>query len=159
MLEIHDMMYSTLAPGQFLDDLNKSILDQLLPDVNRLAKEGATRTKLWYWLRHHFSIASVNAIWGPRNPFQRYTDVEPAFWDFEANAMPLTMMPLPHIFARKGSKARQRLFDTFEEYVQNKCYEDPRTSQLIQNRVEINMGMYTDECKHSPHSGTRSRRR
>ena len=136
------MMFSTLAPGQFLDDLNKSILDQLLPDINRLANEGTTHTKLWYWLRHHFSVASVNAIWGPRNPFQLDPDAEPAFWEFEANAMPLTMMPFPRFLARKGWTARQRVLDAFETYAENEGYTDEQTSQLIKNRVEINMAKF-----------------
>ena len=142
MNEIHDMMYATLAPGQFLDDLNKSILEMVLPDVNNLARDGPTKTKLWYWLRHSFSLASTAAIWGPRNPFVLCPEVEPAFWEFEANAMPLTMMPYPHIFASKGWKARQLVFDTFEEYVEKGGYNDPETSQLIKNRIAILMGKY-----------------
>ena len=142
MPEVHDMMYTTLAPGPHLDTLNKSILDQILPSINNLTRTGSAQIKLWYWLRHHFSIASVNAIWGPQNPFQRYKDVEPAFWEFEANAMPLTMAPLPHVFARKGWKARKRVLDTFEEYVENGGYKDPETSQLIKNRAEILIGKY-----------------
>lgn len=142
MNHIHDMMYATLAPGQPLDDLNKSILDMILPDVNALAKDGPTEIKLWEWLRHSFSIASTSAIWGPRNPFALHPKVEPAFWNFEANAMPLTMMPYAHLFARKGWKARQLLFDTFEEYVGKGGYNDPETSQLIKNRAAILMGQY-----------------
>ena len=142
MNEIHDMMYATLAPGQFLDDLNKCILEMVLPDVNSLARGGPTEIKLWHWLRHSFSIASTAAIWGPRNPFVLYPAVEPAFWEFEANAMPLTMVPYPQIFASKGWKARQLLFDTFEEYVEKGGYDDLETSQLIKNRAAILMGRY-----------------
>ena len=93
-------MFATLAPGPDLDDLNKSILNRILPDVNNLAKAGPTKTKMWYWLRHHFSLASTGAIWGLRNPFLLYPDVEPTFWEFEANAMPLTMMPFPQLVSR-----------------------------------------------------------
>lgn len=142
MLEIHDMMLATLAPGQHLDDLNKSILNNIAPDVNHLARGGPSQIKLWDWLRHHFSIASVSAIWGSRNPFSRDPQIERAFWEFEANAMGLTMMPFPYILARKGYKARQTIFDSFEEYMENEFYNDPDTSQLIKNRAKINIGKY-----------------
>ena len=102
--EVHDNMYATLAPGPSLDELNKSILDQILPDINGLAQGGPSHVKLWDWLRHHFSIASVTAIWGPRNPFVLYPDVEPAFWEFEANAMPLTSTYNPQNNCFQNSK-------------------------------------------------------
>lgn len=126
-----------MAPGPHLDDLNKSILNRIAPDVNKLAKNGPEKIKLWFWLRHHFSLASTGALWGPRNPFLLYADVEPSFWEFEANAMPLTMMPFPQILARKGYNARKRLLDTFEEYVENEAYNDKEVSQLIKNRREF----------------------
>ena len=118
IFEIHDMMLATLAPGSDLDDLNKSILNEVAPDVNQLAVGEPTQIKLWEWLRHHFSVASVTAIWGPQSPFTLHPNIEPAFWEFEANAMPLTMMPLPQFFARKGYQARQRVFEGFEEYME-----------------------------------------
>ena len=143
LLEIHDMMYATLSPGSDLDDLNKAILNNMAPDVNQLVKGGSTsRVELWGWIRHHFSLASVSAIWGPQNPFTLDPEAEELFWEFEANAMPLTMFPLPHIVARKAWNARKKLFASFEEYVERECYNHPETSQLIKNRVKINMGKY-----------------
>lgn len=142
MLEVHDMMGATLAPGKDLDDLNKSILDKILPDINALARGGPANIKLWEWLRHHFAVASVSAIWGPNNPFVKHPEVEPAFWTFEANAMPLSMMPAPQILARKGFEARKLLFDSWEEYMENEEYKGPDVSQLIKNRAKVNMGKY-----------------
>lgn len=130
MFEIHDMMQATLAPGRDLDDLNKSILNQIAPDINQLAAEGPSKIKLWEWLRHHFSIASVTAIWGPQSAFTLHPEIEPAFWEFEANAMPLTMMPFPRIFARKGYQARQTVFKGFEEYMQREVRLNKRKSHM-----------------------------
>ena len=141
MFEVHDMMQATLAPGPHLDALNKSILDKVAADFNTLARE-PVQIKLWEWLRYHFSLASVSAIWGPKSPFSKDPEIESAFWEFEAAAMPLTMMPFPRIFARKGYKARQRIFRSFEEYMENEDFRDPGTSELVQNRAKINMGKF-----------------
>ena len=142
MLAIHDMMQTTLAPGPELDDLNKSILNKLAPDVNGMAKGGTVRINFYDWLRHHFSIASVSALWGARNPFTLYPDVEQAFWEFEAYSMSLMMMPLPNVFARKGIRARDRLFETWEEYADKGAYDDTDVSALIKRRAQINLGEY-----------------
>jgi cytochrome P450 len=142
LIEVHDMMLSVLGPGPLLDDLNRNILNQVLPDVNNLAKTGPTKTKLWFWLRHHFSIASTTAIWGPQNPFLLHPDVERDFWDFEAAAMPLTMMPYPRLLARRGYNARDRVFKAFEEYAEKRGYDDKESSQLVKNRAKINMGQF-----------------
>lgn len=142
MLEIHDMMQATLAQGPLLDKLNKSVLETIAPDFSTLAKEGPTEIKLWEWLRHHFSVASVAAIWGPRNPFTMHPEVEAAFWEFEGNALALTMSPLPQIFARRGYKARQQVLHSFEEYMEQEAYNDAETSQLVRSRAEINMGKF-----------------
>lgn len=135
-------MFATLAPGPHLDELNKSILDRIIPDVNSLAKDGPVETKLWFWLRHHFSLASTGAIWGSRTPFLLYPEIESAFWEFEANAMPLTMMPFPQLLASKGFKARKQLFGSFEEYVERNAYDDKDSSQLVKNRPKIIRGTY-----------------
>lgn len=142
MMEIHDMLGSVLLPGPHLDELNKSILEKFLPDINALAKDGPQEIQLWQYLRHHFSIASTTAIWGPKNPFAIDPDLESAFWDFEANMLQLMMMPLPHLFARKAWKARQRVFDAFELYMNNESYSEPGTSTMIRKRAEINMGKF-----------------
>ena len=130
MFEIHDMMQATLAPGSDLDDLNKSILNQIAPDINQLAIGGPSKIKLWEWLRHHFSIASVTAIWGPQSAFTLHPEIEPAFWEFEAHAMPLTMMPFPQMFARKGYQARQKVFSGFEEYMEKEVRFNERKSHV-----------------------------
>lgn len=142
MNEVHDMMLTTLAPGQFLNDLNKNTLDAVLPHMNNLAKDGPLNTKFWSWLRHHFSLASIRGLWGPRNPFELYPEVELVFWEFEANAMPLTMMPFPQFLARKGYEARKICFERFEEYAANEGYDDEKTSQLIKNRKKMNMDRF-----------------
>lgn len=142
MIEVHDMLGSVLLPGPCLDELNTSILDNFLPDINKLATDGPQEIQLWAYLRQNFSVASTTAIWGPKNPFAVYRDLESTFWTFEANMLQLMMMPYPHIFARKAWKARQRLFDTFEEYMLNKSYDEPGTSQMIRKRAEINMGKF-----------------
>lgn len=135
----HDMIQQTMKPGPHLDELNRHFLQQLTPYVNGLARNnGAQNIKLWYWLRHHFSLASAAAIYGPDNPFAVDPALEQDFWDLEKNIGQLAMLPYPSIFARKGVHARQRMCDGMIAYAENERWK--QASRLAKNRAEVNLG-------------------
>ena len=140
-LEMHDMLVSTLLPGPHLDDINKTVLRNILSDINHLATNGPQQVQLYSWLRHHLSVASTKALWGPKNPFSVHPSLVADFWEFEGNLTGL-MMSLPSVFARKAWKARQRICDSFEEYMVNDSYRESGTSQVIRSRADINIGRY-----------------
>ena len=138
MVETHDNMFAALAPSPDLDKLNEAILKDLAPHINKLASNdaGEERVMLWSWLRHHFSIASMSAIYGSDHPFVDHPELEPLFWDLDANVVTLMAYPLPSITVRKGFLARQKLFDVMTEYSQKEGYR--RASALIQSRYDVN---------------------
>ncbi|KAK5119922.1 hypothetical protein LTR85_007248 [Meristemomyces frigidus] len=135
----HDMILQTMKPGPHLDELNRNFLEQLTPHVNGLAKEGGTeKIKLWYWLRHHFSLASAAAIYGPENPFALNPALEQDFWDLEASIAKLAMLPYPSVFARKAEAGRRRMCGAMIEYAEKERWK--QASQLAKNRAEVNLG-------------------
>jgi cytochrome P450 len=142
MQDVHHMLGTTLAPGELVDEMNRSVLDTFCLDIDALAKGRSDDIQLWSWLRHHFSVAAVTALWGPKNPLVVHPDVEAAFWDFEANILQLSMVPMPRLLTRKGWNGRQRLFDTFTEYFDQERYNEPGVNQIIKDRVELIVGQY-----------------
>ncbi|KAK4542245.1 hypothetical protein LTR36_006898 [Oleoguttula mirabilis] len=78
--QAHDMVQQIMKPGPHLDELNRKFLRELTPYVNALAKRGGPeKIKLCHWLRHHFSLASAAAVYGPENLFALNAALEHVF--------------------------------------------------------------------------------
>ncbi|KAK4973987.1 hypothetical protein LTR66_011142 [Elasticomyces elasticus] len=120
MYDTHDMMYATLAPGPELNELNLAVLDQFADTINKFDASGR-EVKLWAWLRHHFSLASTNALYGPQNPFAIHPELEEVFWDYETGLIALLIDFMPSITA---------------QYVEAGRHSE--ASKLIQRRIGIN---------------------
>ncbi|KAK5005405.1 hypothetical protein LTR28_007757 [Elasticomyces elasticus] len=135
MYDTHDMMYATLAPGPELDELNLAVLDQFVDTINKFDASGR-EIKLWAWLRHHFSLASTNALYGPQNPFAIHPELEEVFWDYETGLVALLIDFMPSITARKAYVSQQRLLAALVEYVEAGRHNE--ASKLIQRRIGIN---------------------
>ncbi|RDW57043.1 hypothetical protein BP6252_13915 [Coleophoma cylindrospora] len=136
--ETHDMMHATLAPGRHLDDLSLSMLNNMASTVNGLApNKGESQViGLWSWIRHHFTLASATAVYGPHNPFSKNPDLIADFWTLDENLISLMLLPWTWLTARRGYLARRRVFDGFVEYAEKGHYAD--ASQLIRSRVALN---------------------
>ncbi|KAK0945082.1 hypothetical protein LTR29_003429 [Friedmanniomyces endolithicus] len=141
LLEMHDMMFGAFV--QQIDELNANFLRCWTPHINALAPTGKLESiSLWYWLRHHFSIASAASLYGPGSPLTLNPSLENDFWLFENSIGPLFSIPYPSIFLRKAYQARQRLFDAFTEYTELDRYKLPGTSRLIQTRAEMTVRQF-----------------
>ncbi|TKA81243.1 hypothetical protein B0A55_02371 [Friedmanniomyces simplex] len=142
LLETHDMMFGAFV--QQIDEMNANFLKCWTSHINALALPAgkAETISLWYWLRHHFSIASAASLFGPESPLTLDPSLEHDFWVMEDNIGPLFSVPYPSIFLRKAYQARQRVFDALIEYGEQERYKLPGTSRLIQARAELIMGRY-----------------
>ncbi|KAI0902951.1 hypothetical protein F4823DRAFT_637155 [Ustulina deusta] len=74
---IHRVMHRTLNPGDLLNKMRMVSAQCVRDSVNNI-QPGAT-IKLDEWVRHHVTLATTDAIYGPYNPF-REKEVETAFW-------------------------------------------------------------------------------
>jgi hypothetical protein len=61
-------MHRTMNPGASLDHLNARALNRFARFVNPIGPTGIN-VKLYEWIRHAFTLSTMEAIYGPINPF------------------------------------------------------------------------------------------
>lgn len=79
--EIYRAMHPSLAPGVGLDAMNRTMIQSVSRSIESIkpAVGSSTAIGLVSWLRHHVTLATTQAVYGPKNPFQD-ANVEGAFW-------------------------------------------------------------------------------
>ncbi|KAI1347985.1 cytochrome P450 [Xylaria sp. FL0043] len=116
-MESYEAMRSALKPGPDLDDMNRSMIrevvklfDQLQPDM------GESKTLHMYaWLRDAITTATTRSVYGPMNPYDD-PEIVDAFWEFESGLMSILIGILPSLTARKPVAARNKVAKAFEKY-------------------------------------------
>ena len=80
--DTHRETWPVLAPGPQLDILVESMLTNLLPFLNQIAdaEETDVPIDLYAWVRHAFTLAGTDTLYGPDNPFRLEPGLEDAFW-------------------------------------------------------------------------------
>ena len=78
--DTHNAMHQALAPGPGLDELIKSMLQDVSELLNGLL-DGRNEVviDLYKWVDQIITSASTNAVYGPQNPFQD-PEVRRGFW-------------------------------------------------------------------------------
>ena len=71
-------MHSAML-GDGLDKMNEKMIVFLKTWIDQLADSEGTVFDLHAWIRHAITVASTDAVWGPKNPYKS-RDVEDAFW-------------------------------------------------------------------------------
>ncbi|RYC54132.1 hypothetical protein CHU98_g12077 [Xylaria longipes] len=117
-MESYEAMRSALKPGSDLDDMNRSmiqeivkLLDQLQPSYNGESK----RLSMYAWLRDAITTATTRSVYGPMNPYDD-PEIVDAFWEFESGLMSILIGFLPALTARKPVAARTKVAKAFEKY-------------------------------------------
>lgn len=59
-----------LLPGLSLDALNGTAIDTIAASLEKLAAQGGTVVELFDWVRHEVFAATMEATYGPHNPFR-----------------------------------------------------------------------------------------
>ncbi|KAL8662900.1 MAG: hypothetical protein Q9202_004322 [Teloschistes flavicans] len=136
--EITRGMHNALAPSTSLDWMTKTMLTKLGEYVDPLgAGPDGIEIDLFKWVRTAFTVASTEAAYGPKNPFNHKPNLEDDFWDFENDITMIMLGVLPSITARKGYRARIRFTEALNEYFNN---NGPETgSDMIKARWAVNV--------------------
>ncbi|KAI4147283.1 MAG: hypothetical protein L6R39_003169 [Caloplaca ligustica] len=131
-------MHNALAPSESLDWMTRTMLSKFMEYLNPLAasKDG-TEIDLYKWVRTAFTVASTEAAYGPKNPFNHQPELEDAFWDFEGDITMIILGLAPSITARKGYQARIRFTKALDKYFEEGGTETG--SDLIKSRWKYNI--------------------
>lgn len=135
------------SPGQGLDSLSMEAVKHFAEDFERRAASGPSAVKLYEWIRHELFTSSMEAIYGPHNPF-RDAENEKAWFELESGILTLLLDLFPSILARRSLKACRALIVEFDRYFNDKRHLEG--SLLIQLREKHNaaFGLDTKETAH-----------
>jgi cytochrome P450 len=123
LADMHDLVYSSLGPGEALNGLSLDAVRELAKQVDEYigvlqrGKEGEDEVDLLRWIRHFVAIATANLLYGDENPLVLHPELEAAFWDFDHGLGALLIGVFPSITARKAHRGREALVRAFEKYL------------------------------------------
>ena len=69
-----------LASSQSLQSLTAAMLRSVLPYFSELDIRSTVQLELYGWIRRVFTLASMEALYGPKNPFKNDPSLAEAFW-------------------------------------------------------------------------------
>lgn len=79
--QTHDDTITAMAPGESLDDMNRTMLQQATGHLQALDQDAdGTVIDLYAWTRHVLTVCSTRAVYGPINPLTVEPELEEAFW-------------------------------------------------------------------------------
>ncbi|KAL6714487.1 hypothetical protein ACLMJK_007911 [Lecanora helva] len=144
VIDVHDGIVSSLAPGNALEEMTRSMLLQASKYFEALAK--GDEINLFEWTRQMVTMCSTRAVYGPKNPFNANPDYVSLFWQFDHDLNLLIADVLPSVTAPKGYNARKKLAAAFQEYFEAYDISESQSSAMIRARYVANAqhGLTTD---------------
>ncbi|KAH8747644.1 cytochrome P450 [Diaporthe sp. PMI_573] len=135
------------SPGQGLDSLSMAAVNHFAAAFDRRAASGPTTVKLYEWLRHEIIASTMEATYGPYNPFRNAKN-EKAWFELESGILRLLLDLFPNILARRSLKACRALIAEFDRYFNDNRHLDG--SLLVQLREKHNaaFGLDNNETAH-----------
>ena len=137
-----------ISPGPGLDALNRAAVNSFALSFDKLATQGPTKVNLFNWVRHELFAATMDATYGPYNPF-RDTAYEKAWFDFESGIFTMLMDLFPKVLARKSLRAHRSMIAELKRYF--KAEHHLQGSLLVQLRRKHNaaFGLDTNDTAHT----------
>ncbi|KAL6713087.1 hypothetical protein ACLMJK_009208 [Lecanora helva] len=138
-MESYQAMRAALAPGVDLDAMNRIMVQNVAASLERLQPEKgrpSTNINLMHWLRHELTMATTNAVYGPRNPYAN-RDVENGFWDLVGGLTMMFVNFMPSMTAPKGYRGRETVARAFVQYYNDKGHETG--SAWAKNRYDVSI--------------------
>ncbi|KAI9158140.1 Cytochrome P450 monooxygenase nodJ [Paramyrothecium foliicola] len=136
------------SPGPALDALNRTAIITFAASFDQLAKKGSSNVDLYKWISREIFAATTEAMYGSGNPFRRPENVKAWFNDYEPSIMALLMDVFPGIFARKGLKARDRLAEELNQYLEQNKDEEGSLFVQVRRKHNTAFGLDTKDSAH-----------
>lgn len=152
--DIHDLVYTTLGPGDALAELTREAAGELSRQVQaetarleRLEARARASGKggdeelgeavpnLLEWVRHFVTVGTARFLYGDANPIALDPELEQSFWDFDHGLGSLLTGILPRWTARRAWTGREKLAKALVEYLE--AGRDRDASKIVQERIRI----------------------
>ncbi|MCJ1251288.1 hypothetical protein MMC30_008520 [Trapelia coarctata] len=139
-MDVYKSMRSSMAPGAYLDSMNRVMIANVAASMEKLCtRENASKPKIGLaeWLRHEITLATTNAVYGPKNPYLD-NEVEAGFWDLVQDLTIILVNFMPSITARKGNRGRAKVATAFVDYFKSDGHKDG--SKFVSDRYDVSIG-------------------
>ena len=142
LADTHDMVYSHLGPGEFLNEFTYDAARELYRQLGIYADDLQHRNirsdpvDLLSWLQHFVTVGTAHFLYGPNNPVAEQPELERMFWDFDRGLGPLLIDFFPSITARKPYRGREAIVKGFVRYLEA-GYHKTGGSKFAQKRIAI----------------------
>ncbi|KAK5987814.1 Cytochrome P450 monooxygenase nodJ-like protein [Cladobotryum mycophilum] len=140
LADVHDLIYSSLGPGEYLNllscEASQELCHQLHNQSLSLDQNASSEiVDLLGWIRHLVTIGTANYLFGPHNPIAEEPALEDAFWAFDHGLGRLLIGILPVLTASKAYRGREKMVVGFKKYFEAGHLES--ASKIIQGRARI----------------------
>ncbi|KAK3332098.1 cytochrome P450 [Cercophora scortea] len=141
LADMHDLVYTSLSPGEALDELTLSAARELAAQISSFAstlppeKSKGNKISLLAFIRALVTPATARLLYGPSNPLTKSPSLAAALWKFDAGVPSLLLNILPSLTARKAYLAREALTSAFATYLSNDSHTQS-ASPLVQKRIQ-----------------------
>lgn len=141
--------YSAVAasPGPGLDALNSAAVGEFAASFDQLTAKGRTKVDLYKWIRHEIFAATMQATYGPHNPFS-IAENENAWFEYESGIMTLLMDFFPKIFARQSLRARGLMVDALSRYLEESHHEEGSLFVQVRRKHNADFGLSIKDSAH-----------
>lgn len=136
-----------VSPGQGLDSLSRAAIKDFTAAFDRLAASGPSTVKLYEWLRHEIFASTMEATYGPHNPFRQEKN-EKAWFELESGILTLLLDLFPTILARRSLKACHALVAEFDKYFNANRHLEGSLLVQLRNKHNAAFGLDTNERAH-----------
>lgn len=136
------------SPGPGLDALNRAAVNSFALSFDKLATQGPTRVNLFEWIRHELFAATMDATYGPHNPF-RHAENEKAWFDFESGIFTMLVDLFPKVLARKSLGARRSMVTELKRYFQADHHLQGSLLVQLRRKHNADFGLDIDDRAHT----------
>ncbi|TVY84384.1 Cholesterol 7-alpha-monooxygenase [Lachnellula suecica] len=136
------------SPGLGLDALNRTAVNTMAASFDKLAEQGKTTVELFDWVRHEIFAATMEATYGPHNPFRLPVN-EKDWFTLERGLMALLVDILPGIFAKKSLEARERLVKQLYKYFQQDKHLEGSLFVRLRHEHNVRFDLDLDDTAHT----------
>ncbi|TID22790.1 cytochrome P450 [Venturia nashicola] len=134
---MHHHFVTSLGPGGKLDDIALVQLNAVAKSVGNLATDQTV--DLFVWIRQTISMASMLALYGPKNIFETHPELEECFCQWESD-LPLLMTGfMPSLLAPTAQAAVERIKRALVEYAEKVFNRRQNLSYQIMHGVLANV--------------------
>ncbi|KAH7412686.1 cytochrome P450 [Cadophora sp. MPI-SDFR-AT-0126] len=130
----YKIMHATMQTGPSLNEMNTRALNKFATFLEDIDDEGQEAT-LFEWLKHHFTIATAEALYGPINPISEDVSMIQKLIDFESSVGLLFLDIFPSLTCPAGHHARSAFTEAFKRYYSGK--HNLNASAIIQGRFSV----------------------